>query len=177
MEKRKQAAEEARANRQKALENSTSQDAEDTSALDNLLEQLRSGSAVGRRARRARPSTSTQSGSLSVVTDVTGDSSTGNDPGDLARDMLARLKSDGFNALMPASPTSATAPRRSRRREEFKGIAEELEQSPMLKLGDSLQFGDEEESDGHSSETQGETASEVKKIDEDVPVVVTEEIR
>ena len=177
MEKRKQAAEEARANRAKAMENAAAQDADDTAALDNLLEQLRSGSAVGRRARRARPSVSRQPVPLTVNTEAASlDTTVGNDTVDIARDMLARLKSDGFNALTPISPTTATAPRRSRRREEFKGIAEELESSPMLKLGEDLQS--EAGSDTAPSESHEETAAEDNDSDsteQSKKVVVEEE--
>lgn len=152
MEKRRQAAEDLKASRQKAQDNAAGQDADDTAALDNLLEQLRSGSAVGRRARRTRPSVSRLAAPLTLSTDITVE--TGNDTVEIARDMLARLKSDGFDALTPVSPTTASAPRRSRRREEFKGIAEELESSPMLTLGKELRLDGDVESDAPPSDVQ-----------------------
>ncbi|THH33008.1 hypothetical protein EUX98_g1231 [Antrodiella citrinella] len=159
MEKRRLIAEENKANRQKAQENAGAQDVEDTAALDSLLEQLRSGSAVGRRARRARPSISRAP--LTLTTDAPAESNTGNDTVDIARDMLARLKSDGFSAAIPISPT--TAPRRTRRREEFKGIAEELEQSPILALGDVHEDADidsDAPSSGVSRDASSGTAEE-----------------
>ena len=52
--------------------------------------------------------------------------------------MLARLKSDGFDALVPTSPTVSTTSsvpqRRSRRR--VRGISEDLEGSPLFLAGD-----------------------------------------
>ena len=54
LKKRRQAAEEAKASRKKATEEAQSQEAEETAALDNLLEKLRNGDNVGRRTRRAR---------------------------------------------------------------------------------------------------------------------------
>jgi cytokinesis protein len=113
-EKRKQAAEETRANRQKALDASATLENEDTSVLDNLLEKLRNGDTVGRKARRARP---TQDNPGNVSFGITADGSIlGNDTADIARDMLARLKSDGFEAFAPPlSPPTAT-PRTRRRR-------------------------------------------------------------
>ncbi|KAJ3526821.1 hypothetical protein NM688_g8213 [Phlebia brevispora] len=133
-ERRKQAAEEAKANREKARAEATSQDAEDTAILDNLLEKLRNGDSVGRK-RRTRNSERRPAAPLDLTADKLLTSGTGNDTADLARDMLARLKSDGFDALTPASPTSSSAPRRSRRRAAsstpFKGIAEELESSTL----------------------------------------------
>jgi len=106
-EKRRIAAEELRASRQKAQEEAS--ESEDTSVLDNLLEKLRSGENVGRRARRTRPSAATSA--LTVDTAPSLDE----DPAGVARDMLARLQSDGFATLTPTSnPYSAS--RRNRRR-------------------------------------------------------------
>lgn len=107
-EKRRIAAEELRAAKQKAQEEAS--ESEDTSVLDNLLEKLRSGENVGRRARRTRPSAAT-----SALTVDTAPSLDKEDPAGVARDMLARLQSDGFATLTPTSnPYSAS--RRNRRR-------------------------------------------------------------
>jgi len=110
-EKRRMAAEELRAARQKAQEEAS--ESEDTSVLDNLLEKLRSGEKVGRRARRSR-----QSAAAAVLTVDTTPSLSKEDPAGLARDMLARLQSDGFTALTPTSPKTNpySASRRNRRR-------------------------------------------------------------
>lgn len=137
MERRKQAAEAAKANRDKAREAAVAEDAENSAVLDNLLEKLRNGDNVGRKARRTRPSTgSRSSGPLNLASD--GLLASGNDTADLARDMLARLKSDGFDALISSTPTVPTTPhRRSRRRapstSAFQGITEELEGSPLMR--------------------------------------------
>ena len=109
-EKRRIAAEELRAARQKAQEEAPEN--EDTSVLDNLLEKLRSGENVGRRARRARPS----AGTSALMADNT-PSIDKEDPAGLARDMLARLQSDGFVALTPTSKSNPySSSRRNRRR-------------------------------------------------------------
>jgi cytokinesis protein len=109
-EKRRRAAEELKAARQKAQEEASEN--EDTSVLDTLLEKLRSGENVGRRIRRVRPSAATPT--LAVDTTPSFDKE---DPAGLARDMLARLKSDGFS-LASASPKSNpySSSRRNRRR-------------------------------------------------------------
>ena len=113
-EKRKQAAEETRANRQKALDASATLENEDTSVLDNLLEKLRNGDTVGRKTRRARP---TQDNPRNVPFSITADGSIlGNDTADIARDMLARLKSDGFEAFAPPLSSPTATPRTRRRR-------------------------------------------------------------
>jgi cytokinesis protein len=111
-EKRKQAADETKANRQKALDVSSTTENEDTSVLDNLLEKLRNGDTVGRRARRARP---TADGQSKVPLTLVPEPGANNDTVDIARDMLARLKSDGFEAFAP-SPTSPSVTTRPRRR-------------------------------------------------------------
>lgn len=107
-EKRRIAAEELRAARQKAQEEASEN--EDTSVLDNLLEKLRSGENVGRRARRARPNAATST--LTVDTAASFDKE---DPAGVARDMLARLQSEGFAAL-PSKENPYSASRKNRRR-------------------------------------------------------------
>jgi len=52
----------------------------------------------------------------------------GNDPTVVARDMLARLQSDGF--VPPPSPTMSTHQRRRRRRTE-RGLEKEIPNSPL----------------------------------------------
>lgn len=128
VEKRKLAAEEMKANRQKALEASSAQENEDTSALDTLLEKLRNGDTVGRRARRARPSAEPRPAiPLTLSLDET---SGGTDTADIARDMLARLQSDGFEAFTPSSPTPQPQ-RRRRRRAATNGDISEGPLSPL----------------------------------------------
>lgn len=110
-EKRRIAAEELRAARQKAQAEASEN--EDTSVLDNLLEKLRSGENVGRRARRTRPNAATST--LTVDTAASFDKE---DPAGAARDLLARLQSEGFAALAqtPPKPNPYSASRRNRRR-------------------------------------------------------------
>jgi len=110
-EKRRMAAEELKAARRKAQEEASEN--EDTSVLESLLEKLRSGENVGRRPRRVRPGV--VSPALTVDTTASFDKE---DPAGLARDMLARLQSDGFAALPPNSPKSNPlfSSRRNRRR-------------------------------------------------------------
>lgn len=163
MEKRRQAAEQAKAQRQQAAANATTQDVEDTSALDSLLEKLRTGNGVGRKARRSRPTASNrQAAPLTLDAEsVLEAGSSGDNTADIARDMLARLKSDGFNAITPSSPTSSTtnrSTRRSRRKLEtsgFKGIAEELGTAPIFNLQEPS-FDDSQENDEPpGEETEG----------------------
>ena len=120
LEKRKQAAEEAKANRKKAAEVSQTQEAEETAALDNLLEKLRNGDNVGRRARRTRPSAiSTREPTLPPPDNDTPPVSTlGGTTADIARGMLEQLKTNGFvsDTFSPLSPTMPSAPRRRRLR-------------------------------------------------------------
>lgn len=139
-EKRKQAAEEARLNREKAKEAAGQDDAENTAILDDLLEKLRNGDNVGKKARRTRPTPAARPAApLDLSAAGLLAATRGNDTVDLAKDMLARLKSDGFNALGSTSPTSSTTPlphRRSRRR--IRGISEDLEASSLFASSEVL---------------------------------------
>lgn len=132
-EKRRIAAEELRATRQKAQEEAPAN--EDTSVLDNLLEKLRSGENVGRRARRARPNVATST--LAVDTAPLIDKE---DPACLARDMLARLQSDGFAALAPPSKSNPySASRRNRRRPAGLAVTpESLDELNSVTFDDSM---------------------------------------
>jgi cytokinesis protein len=117
--------EESKITRQKAQQASADEAAdqqEDNAALDTLLEKLRNGDTIGRRAGRARraaenrpvvPPSSNIDGA--PAPDV-------NDTADIARDMLARLQSDGFQAFTPASPTTGSR-RQTRRRRNGTGIS------------------------------------------------------
>lgn len=119
IQKRKQAMEESKITRQKAQDASANgsgtQEDEDTSVLDNLLEKLRNGDTVGRRARRARPSAENRPPIPSTL-NTDGDQTVVGDTADIARDMLARLQSDGFQAFTAGSSASGQTPRRQRRR-------------------------------------------------------------
>lgn len=122
-DKRKQAAEEAKANRKKAAEESIAQEAEETAALDNLLEKLRNGDNVGRRARRTRPSVVSTREPLRPLPDKEKDLppvlTLGGSTGDIALGMLEQLKTNGYvsETFTPLSPTVASsAPKRRRLR-------------------------------------------------------------
>jgi cytokinesis protein len=95
---------------------------EDTSVLDSLLEKLRNGDTVGRRARRPRPSAENSNSNVSVDISLPRPAI---DTADVARDMLARLQSNGFTAAtVPTSPTNTSfAPRRRRRRLDLDSIS------------------------------------------------------
>jgi cytokinesis protein len=145
--KRKQAAEESRANRQKVLDASTPNEGDDV--LDSLLEKLRNGDTVGRRTRRARPSADSRPvGPLTLNINV---SAPDGDTADLARDMLAHLQSDGFEAFTPASPTAGVTQRRRRKAETNNGDVE----SPTSPL--SSETTNDISSDGTSTEEMTET--------------------
>jgi cytokinesis protein len=123
VKKRKQALEENKINRENAR--AAALPDQDSDVLDTLLEKLRNGDTVGRRARRARPSAEPRS---IVPLSLTLNESVplGDNTADRARDMLARLQSngdvlaglqsDGF--VVPPSPTVAASQRRRRRRTE-----------------------------------------------------------
>lgn len=132
-EKRRQAAEESRAHRQKVVDEAGADENEDTAVLDNLLEKLRTGDTVGRKARRTRPATAARHPvplSLDPEVLLAGEE-TGNETVDIAKDMLARLQSDGFSTQVPRTFSVPSASQRRSRRRIDKGsvdlIAGELE--------------------------------------------------
>jgi cytokinesis protein len=135
VQKRKQAAEDAKANRKKVTEEALAQEAEETAALDNLLEKLRNGDNVGRRARRPRPSVaSAREPTLLSLPDKDKDLppiALGGTTADIARGMLEQLKTNGFvsETFAPLSPTIASsAPKRRRLRTgNLTAFAAELE--------------------------------------------------
>jgi len=133
-EKRRQAAEDSRANRERAqVESLPDENGED---IDTVLEKLRNGVSLGRRARRARPGAEARP--PTSFSQAAGGSTAGDVTADLARDLLARLQSDGFSASGPAppSPTIATAQRRRRRRE----LASGGEDSPTSPLSTEMEL-------------------------------------
>lgn len=117
--------EDAKANRKKVAEEALAQEAEETAALDTLLEKLRNGDNVGRRARRTRPSAASMSMREPPVLQLPDKdkelppvSALGGTTADIARGMLEQLKTNGFvsETFAPLSPTTASAPRRRRLR-------------------------------------------------------------
>lgn len=156
-EKRRQAAEESRAHRQKAIDAAGVDESEDTAVLDNLLEMLRSGETVGRKTRRTRPNTAARPAApLSLDPEaLLAAMDTGNETVDIAKDMLARLQSDGFSTLVPRTSAATLASQRRSRRRLDKGsvdlIAGELEE-----LGSSqgpIEHGGGEDGDSAAEES------------------------
>lgn len=132
--RRKQAQEEMKATRDRAREAATPGDLEDTSALDDLMNKLRAGDSVGRRTRRARRPSRAGAGtggaapSLSINPEATSSPHLGGvEAADMAIDMLATLKSDGF-VPTPTSPTASSSalPTARRRRLRTGTIAADL---------------------------------------------------
>jgi len=132
LEKRRQAADEIKASRQKAQDEAVPN--EDDDVLDTLLEKLRNGDTVNRRTRRNRSGNDARP-SLPQSLNADGETPAA---ADVARDMLKRLQSDGF--VPPASPTVAVAERRRRRRDvaSDSGLA-----SPGLASPTSVTEGEE----------------------------------
>jgi len=124
LERRRQAHEESRSNRQKEREAMAAD--EDGGALEKLLTNLRNGDTISRKARmRRRPA---PDGHLLIPLPLNVEGSTSsNDTSHIARDMLARLQSDGFVAT---PPTIAAQYRRRRRRTENSDI-EAMPGSPL----------------------------------------------
>lgn len=131
-EKRRQHAEESRAARQKAREEETVRDPQDAAILDTLLERLRNGDTMPRKARRTRPSvhrlpaaltlTGNAAGSESALSELGANGGPRSDDGiapvevvaDRAKDMLAELQQAGFGAPAPSPGLMGTLPRAPR---------------------------------------------------------------
>lgn len=125
VEKRRQALEENKVNRQKAIEAAGAN--EDQDVLDAVLAKLRNGDPV-RKARRTRPNADPQP-LVPLSLTLEGSSITG-DAGDIARDMLARLQSDGFPLPVSSTVPAPTSQRRRRLRIESASTGE-LPGSPL----------------------------------------------
>jgi hypothetical protein len=105
--------------------------------LDSLIEKLRAGDSVKARATRKRNAKERPAPSpLSLAMLTQGGESAAGDAGDLARGMLAALKSDGFapesmDQIVPIPISSSATPMSpTRRRARIKSdplLAEELE--------------------------------------------------
>lgn len=119
LERRRQAHEENRSNRQKEQEAMAGDEHE--GALEKLLTDLRNGDTITRKARRRRPAPENQLTSLHLNLDGSSN---------VARDMLARLQSDGFEPI-PSPIVVATQHRRRRRRTERTFDSEEMPGSPL----------------------------------------------
>ncbi|PPQ72494.1 hypothetical protein CVT24_003257 [Panaeolus cyanescens] len=118
-EKRLQALADTRANRQKAREDQENDP--DADALEKILAGLRQGN-TRRHNKKRRDLQGADAGDTTI---------NANDPSFMALDMLAQLKSDGFE--MPTQPMSPNLNRRSRRRRTERGTESdrELPSSPL----------------------------------------------
>lgn len=150
LERRRKAAEEAKASRPFRITEGDVSNTGDNAVLDNLLEKLRNGDSVGRKSRRNRRTKDKQLGQGESITNgkvgdapELGEPNNGDKTVDLARDMLAALKSDGFEAFAPGTSTSSTSRSsrrpRQRRATEF-GQAEEAPVSPSSFDKDAYAF-------------------------------------
>ncbi|KAH9927040.1 hypothetical protein B0H21DRAFT_763729 [Amylocystis lapponica] len=162
-----------RKNRELITEGTADQDDEDTSVLDTLLEKLRNGDNVGRKSRRARSKGSRRSTAPPPLsTDILLGPDSGTDTADIARDMLARLKSDGFSTVTPVSPTGPSATRRTRRRRG--SIIKELSGSEQLTDNMAEVEGDEIFEMADSLAEESTTAG--SRTDSDTETVNTDEL-
>lgn len=136
---------------------------EDNSVLDTLLEKLRNGDSVGRKSRKnrranGRPGTSTQlkepdTETANGVNELPSLPEGGDKTVDLARDMLAALKSDGFETFSNASSTPRPPRSARRNRQRTQLFSEFGEGSPMSPTFSSY-------SDGRDmSDTEGDPSS------------------
>jgi cytokinesis protein len=139
LERRRQAHEENRSNRQKEQEAIAGDEHE--GALEKLLTDLRNGDTISWKARRRRPAPKNQLASLPLNLDGSSN---------VARDMLARLQSDGFEPI--TSPIVAVQHRRRRRRTERTFDSEETPGSP---LAVEIQENDEDSGFGIQDLTSG----------------------
>jgi len=130
LERRRQAHEENRSNRQKEQE-AMAEDEHD-GALEKLLTDLRNGDTITRKVRRRRAGP--ENPLASIPLNLEGSNK-------LALDMLARLQSDGFEPITP-SPIVATPHRRLRRRTERTFDSEEMSTSSPLAF--EIQENDED---------------------------------
>lgn len=125
-DKRRKAAEEAKANRSTKNAGGAVEGGVDNAVLDTLLEKLRNGDSVGRKSRKNRRVNGSAAAPRRKSVnekDAIGAAfepslpEAGDKTADLARDMLAALKSDGFEAFTPTTASTPGRPgRRSRQR-------------------------------------------------------------
>jgi len=147
VEKRKQAQEDMKAARSKPKP----LDAEETDVLDNLLKKLRLGEGVSKRPKRQHRPAPAQRTNLTPLS-IPGE---GSETANVAMNMLAALKEDGF--ALPFTPTSPRVPRprRSRLRAEIRSGDEEELQSPQP---EDIPSENDVEADGVGDETIGRSS-------------------
>ncbi|KAH8108487.1 hypothetical protein DFH11DRAFT_1096683 [Phellopilus nigrolimitatus] len=142
----------------------------DNAVLDNLLEKLRNGDSVGRKSRKNRRPNGKAATPLRIKVDGKDTVKPGIEAAlpaegdktiDLARDMLAALKSDGFEAF---TPTSASRPERSTRRTRRRRVTEfgteESISSPTSDVREELGVEDEGEMAGGRLESGADSDGE-----------------
>lgn len=145
VERRKQALEETKAQRQKAMESSAI-DEESNTVLDNLLQKLRNGESIRKNkgpGRQVKPHPP-----IPITLNLESGNQTG-DAADVARDMLARLQSDGF---VTAPLPSARSQRRERRRRERPSLRGEREVPPSPLAVEILDVSEESASEAQASD-------------------------
>jgi cytokinesis protein len=152
LEKRRQQAEQARAARAQASEGADDHKAQED--MDTLLSKLRAGDSVGRKTRRNRVggngSKSNVPSATRLVPQLTGPGV--GEAADIAKDMLAALKMDGFSAnSVPPSPNPAisspnpgpSSSRRSRLRRGSVRTTASIDGSPALDAPTELAITEE----------------------------------
>jgi len=122
VQKRKAAAEEMKASRERKMAPD-----ENSDALDHLLAELRNGKTVSRKARRARPTAATE-----IIQPPS------EDPVDAAQALLAQMQ--GLDAFMP-QPPSIPPPRRRRRRKPSENDMSDFGMIPASPLSSETDTG------------------------------------
>ncbi len=145
LEKRKQAIEETKAQRQKAMESSPI-DEESNAVLDNLLQKLRNGEPIRKNKKPGRQTKPRPS--VPVTLNLENGDQTG-DAADVARDMLASLQSDGF---VTAPSPSRSSQRRERRRRERPSLHGERDIPPSPLAVEILDVSEESASEAQASD-------------------------
>ncbi|KAG6865861.1 hypothetical protein C0991_010942, partial [Blastosporella zonata] len=140
VEKRKQTLEEQRLAREKAQDEKVPDESSDV--LDSLMEKLRNGDPISRRAARRQPAAASAQPSAPLSLTLENTLPSGDDTANAARDLLAQLQSNGFK---PPSPITTTAPRRRRRRTDTASPGGDMPGSP---LATEIQHDVREESEG-----------------------------
>lgn len=139
----------------------TQKSGEDNAVLDTLLEKLRNGDSVGRKSRKNRRANGSSSAAAqtkgadveaSIVSELPPFPEGADKTVDLARDMLAALKSDGFETFSNSSSTPRPARQARRTRQRTRAFSEFGEPSPLSpafsNLSDGREFFSDFESDG-----------------------------
>lgn len=174
---RRKAEEEAKLNKSAMKIDLT--DAKATSELDDLLKKINEGVIIGKHSRRNRRAKGKPGTSLRVNVDGASAGGerleivplpVGDKTADLARDMLAALKSDGFEAFTPTTSKFDRDTRRKSRKRLQAGLnMEEIVASPTMSE-DRVQDGSEATEDlGAQPELSPLPSSPGEEEDESAP--------